>query len=869
MKKKHPVSDLDADIRDHIERETQDNIERGMSSEEARYAALRKFGNVALAQEDARAVWSWPWVERLARDQRYILRHLYRHPGFAAVSSGVLALGLAATIAMFSIVNSVLFEPLGFAREDRLYTVVNVPPARAMTTRYWHVNARHVHEWRTHCKSCEDVAMAESIGLTLTGAAEPERVPALRVSHNFFGTLGLRPAMGRDFHPHEELPGQFREVILTDSIWRSRFAADPGILGRVLQINGEHYTVVGVMPREFRLPVGDQWGPGIGEGVVPQPLMFRPLGLDASQARGAGNNNFIGVVRLRPDAQVAQATSELNALIAVHVKQFQIELTTALLPLHSTVTRRARASLWLLLGMGVAVWLIVCTNVANLVLVRTAGRDREAGIRLALGSSRAELFRLVLNETLVLVVVGSCAGLLMAYAALRAFIVWAPADLPRVNDIHINSRTWLVALAAAAVSTLICGLLPAWRLTSRSPQESLKEGSSTATAEGRKIRLRELMLGAEVALSTVLLVVGGLLVMSFLNVLRVPKGFDIEHVLTQDVSLSIAKYKDPDRIRFVDEALARLAALPGVRSAGVTNQTPLRGETWICTLRDAGPPEQPDRAMANFRFVSPGYWSAIGIPVRKGRVLEPQDRNRAVAVVGEAAAQLLWPGMDPIGKRVGSCGPESLEVIGVVGDVRANLEREPPLTVYQSHWSSALTRPSFVIRTDTEPAAMAARIRASLRSLDADVPISQTTTMKEVLDEAIATRRFQMNLVVAFAVVALFLAAVGVYGVVSFTVAQTTPEIGIRMALGAYTGEIITMIFGRGLVPVLAGLVAGLAGAFWVSRVISNQLYGVMPHDVLILLGVSILLMFVAACACWIPALRATRISPVRALRFE
>ncbi len=861
--------DLDAELTAHLAIETQERIDQGDSVEDARSRARSDMGSVALVKERTRDAWGWSWCERLLRDQRYILRHLGRNPGFAAVSICVLAIGLGATTALFSIVNSVLFEPLGFAHEERLYSVANMPPAHAGTSRLWHVNARHVHEWRTHCTSCEDVAMAESTGLNLTGGSEPERVPALRVSYNFFRTLGVRPSIGRDFQPEEELPGQFRQVILADALWRSRFAADNGIVGRVLHINGERYTVIGVMPPDFRLPVGDQWGPGITTAASVQPLIFRPLGMDASRAHGEGMNNFIGLVRLKPDIPVTHAVAELNALIAVYVKQFSIELTPVVLPLHSTVTQRARAGLWLLFGMGVAVWLIVCTNVANLILVRTAGRDREAGIRLALGSSRAELFRLVLNEAIVLVAIGSCAGLLLAYVAMRAFITWAPVDLPRIDDIQMTSRTWLVATGMAAISTLICGLLPAWRLTQRNPQEALKEGASTATASGRKIRLRELMLGAEVALSTVLLVIGALLIMSFLNVLRVPKGFDVAHVISRDVSLSLAKFRDADRVRFVDEALARLAALPGVRSVGVTNQTPLRGETWICGLRDGSLPEERNETAANFRFVSGGYWSALGIPLKQGRLLEPADRQRAVAVVGEAAAQMLWPTGNPIGQRIRGCGTEALEVIGVVGDVRASLEREPPLTVYQPHWTSPLTRPIFVLLTDAEPAAMADRMRTSLRSVDADVPISQAVSMQEVLDDAVAVRRFQMNLVVAFAGVALFLAAVGIYGVVSFAVAQTTPEIGLRMALGAQRTEIMAMIVRRGFIPVLGGVAAGLAGAVLTSRFISSQLYGVMPSDIAIMTAVTTLLILVAFCACWIPARRAMRISPLQALRFE
>jgi predicted permease len=864
--------DLDDEIAAHLAIETLERIEQGDGADQARAGARSEFGSIALAKERIRDAWAWTWLERLLRDQRYILRHLRRNPGFAVVSMFVLAVGLGAITALFSIVDSVLIEPLGFAHEERLYSIVNVPPANTGTNRLWHVNARHVHEWRARCTSCEEVAMAEGSGLNLTGGTEPERVPALRVSYNFFRTLGVRPSLGRDFQPEEELPGesgQYRRLILADSLWRSRFASDPGILGRVLEINGEPYTVVGVMPPAFRLPVGNQWGAGDATAIQ-QPLLFRPLGMDVSQARGAGNNNYIGVVRLKPGIRPAQALSELNALIAVYVKQFDIRLTTTLLPLHPTVTERARAGLWLLFGMGIAVWLIVCTNVANLILVRTAGRDREAGIRLALGSSRAELFRLVLNEAFMLVAIGSGAGLLLAHFALQAFVAWAPADLPRIDDIEMSSRTWMVAIATTAVSTLICGLLPAWRLTHRNPQESLKEGVSTATAAGSKIRLRDVMLAAEVALTTVLLVVGALLLMSFLNVLRVPKGFNVAHVVTQEVSLSLARIKDPDRIRFVDEAVRQLSMVPGVRAVGVTNQTPLRGEAWVCGIADGGHPEPKEMAVANFRFVSPGYWKALGIPLKKGRVLDPTDRQQKVAVVSEAVAQLLWPGVDPIGKRIAGCnGPEILEVIGVVGDVRTTLERQAPYTVYQPHWTSPLTRPSFVVLTDVEPAATAERMRGALRSVDAGVPILRATTMQEVLDDATAVRRFQMNLVAAFALVALLLAAVGIYGVVSFTVVQATPEIGIRMALGAHRTEILTMIVRRGLVPVAAGLTVGMASAMLASRAINNQLYGVMPSDIATLTAVAALLVFVSICACWIPARRATKISPLQALRSE
>ncbi|HEY6344718.1 MAG TPA: ABC transporter permease [Bryobacteraceae bacterium] len=859
-------------------KEIAEEIEAHLRMAEQDGIAQREFGSTLLVRETTRDVWGWTRIEKFVRDLRYAVRQMRRTPGFAVIAILTLALGLGATTAMFSIVNSVLLEPLKYRDPGRLYAAVNLPSPKAPTLGLWLVNARHFHEWRTHCQSCEDVALATSAagasaGVTLTGLGEPYVFPALYVSSNFFRTLGVQPAMGRDFRPEEELPGKNDELILSDSIWRSQFGRDANVIGRAVRVNGKPVTIVGVMPPDFRLPVGNQWGPDILNATnAAQATMFVPLGTDVSKAKGDGGYNYVSVVRLKPGATPAQAAAEFYSSIAEFVREFHIGLKPALFPLQETITRRARAGLWLLLGTVGAVLLIVCVNIGNLMLVRTASRDREAGIRMALGSSRAELFRLVLSEALMLVAIGSLLGVALAYGALKLFVAAAPVELPRIGEVHMDARALGFALAAAFLSTLICGLFPAWKLARTDPQQSIKQGIRSQKPGGR-MGTREVLVGAEAALSTLLLVIGGLLGASFYRVMSAPKGFEAAHVIAQDVTLAGAKYTDKDRLRFVDEALGRLERIPGVQAVGMTNWLPIRGETWICTLWDATLPDKRGIAPANFRFVSPGYWTAMGIPLKKGRLIAASDRGRAVGLLSERAAQMLWPGQNPIGKHVGGCGdsdaPNSLEVIGVVADVRAGLEKEPPVTVYQGYWDSTFGSRSFAIRTQADPAAVISAVRKTLRSIDSEASLSTTTTMEQIIDDSAAARRFETTLAVAFATAALALASLGVYGVISFSVARRTPEIGIRIALGARAPQLAAMVLRQGMTPVLIGLAAGLGCALLAGRFIASQLYDVAPHDPATICAACAVLLIVAAAACWIPARRAVRIDPTTALRFE
>jgi putative ABC transport system permease protein len=862
-------AEIDEEIRSHLRLAIADRMARGESPADAERHARRELGNELLVRERMADTWSVAALERGLQNVRYAGRQMRRRPGFAAIAVLTLGLGLGAVTGAFAIVNSVLLEPLRYHDPGRLYSVVNLPPP-GTPNRYWLINGRHFHEWRARCRSCADIAMADNTSFHLAGGEGTERLPGLRVSHNFFRTLGVRPALGRDFRPDEELPGAARVLILSHGTWRDRFGAESAVLGRSVIVNGEPYVVVGVMPEDFRLPLGSQWGPSFGPPDV-QPAMFRPLGEDFSQARPAGNNNYQAVLRLAPGVEAGQAVAELNTLIADFVRQYRIQPKPTLLPLGDTVTRDARPGLLLLFGIAATTLLIVCVNIGNLILLRTASREREVGIRLALGSSQRQLFGLVIAEAMVLVAAGAVVAVVVAYGALEAFRVWAPRDVPRLAEVRVGIDAWLFGVSAAVAATLMSGLLPAWRMTRTDLQQALKTRTLSHGAGGSRSRTRlgALMVGTEVALSTVLLIVGGLFTASFIRVLSVPKGVDIEHVVTQDVSTSIAGYTGADRVRFANEAIQRLATIPGVVAAGVTNQVPLRGETWICQLRDAGPPEQSPIALANFRFVSAGYWDASGIPVVRGRPFAEADRERPVAVLSERAARALWPNVDPIGKRVGGCNTSSLEVVGVVGDVRADLEKDAPIIVYEPHWTMPIARPYFVVRTRVAPESVAGEMRSILRDLNPAFAIGPAETMREIVDRSVTGRRFQMHLVAGFAAFALLLASLGIYGVISFSVARRTPELGIRLALGARPAALGAMVLRQGLAPVVGGIAVGLIGALAAGRAVSSELFGVAPSDPWIMTGVAVALIVVGVCACGLPVRRAMRIDPLSSLRFE
>jgi predicted permease len=864
--------DLAAELDAHLQAHIEDNLRAGMTPVHARRDARLALGGQQQTREACQDRRGIATLERLRRDGGYALRTLRRSPAFAAVAILTFAIGLGATTTMFSIVNGTLLAPLPYRDPGQLYLGRVTATAFARIASSFPINERIFHTWRTHCTACADVALVGGLGFTLTGTSDPERLAGLQVSSNFFRTLGVQPALGRDFRPEEELPGRARVVLLSDALWRSHFGADPAIVGRPIRIDGEPHEVIGVMGAEVSLPKGEQWGPLFAHDRP--PLLFRPLGFDVSTIRDLGSFNYSSLVRLRSGISAPQGVAELNAEITGIAAQMELERFRAMLiPLRDQVTTGVRAPLWLLLGAVGAVWLIVCVNVGNLMLVRATSRHREASIRLALGASRSGLFGIVLSEAAIVVLAGAVLGTALASAAVKLLASWAPVGLPRIEEIRVDWRVLCFTIVAAAASTVLCGVLPAWRFAAAPPQPSLKTGTSQVTDTGPQRSLSQILVGVEVALSALLLVVGGLLIVSFVRVLRVDKGFEINHVITQGVSLILPQFREPAaQTRFIDAVLLKLESTPGVRAAGVTNQVPLHGEVWIDALSGDGRRAEDLRQTANFRFVSSGYWPAMGIRLTDGRLIEAIDRSRPVAVLSEKAARLLWPGMSPLGRHVHGGGPRKplLEVVGVVADVReAGLTQESPAMVYEPYWTMPFPGPSFVLRTDAPVAAAASALRTIVHAIDPEIPLTPLQTMGQIVNDSVEVRKFQVYVAGAFAVSALLLAALGIYGVVSFTVARRTQELGVRMALGAPRAQLLRMVLGDGMQPVILGLLVGLGVALSAGRVIASQLYGVAPHDPAILGGVGMVLVLVALAACWVPARRATHIDPLQALRFE
>jgi putative ABC transport system permease protein len=808
-------------------------------------------------------------MDNVLQDLKYAVRQLRNSPGYIVAALLTLAFGLGATTAIFSIVDGVLLRPLSFREPERLFVAENIPRPGEGLARGLPVNARQFHEWRANCRSCEDVAIFQGLNLTLVGIGEPVRLFGLEVSYNFFRALGVRPVLGRDFSPEDE--GNFGIVILSDRLWRTRFNRDPSIIGRPLQINGEAHVVAGILPRNLYLPRGDQWGAFTGSKT--DPLIFRPLMRNPLRDHPTRGFLYSSVVRLKAAAGAGQGTSELNALLAAFRREHGLQTRIALTPLHQQVVRQDREPLLLLLGAVGAVLLIVCVNIGNLMLVRTASRFREAGIRLALGASRSRVFALILTEALLLVTAGALAGLLLAYGALRVFVTEAPLVIARLDEVQIDWRVAIFAVALAALSAIVCGSVPAWRLAKIPPLACLKAGTYDA-GEGRsRLRWRDLVVSLEVALSTVLLAVGALLMLSFFRLLSVHLGFEPARVIAQDVSFLSPKYGRGVRRGFTIETVGKLAVLPGVDAAAAINKVPLTGEESAGPLRDAVTLEEPSRnyPTASFRFITPDYFKVMGISLRQGRYLEDADRDRPVAVISEQAARMLWGNANPLGRSVQGAGPSkpALAVVGVVGEVRSKLEDPPGIMVYEHFWRMQPIAMTFVLRTPENPAPVAAAVRTTLASADPEMAISPARTMQQIIEESTSARRFQTLLAAVFAGSALGLASLGIYGVISFSVARRTPEIGIRIALGATRRRLFAMVIKQGMIPVLAGLCLGLVGALWAGRLIANQLFGVGPHDPSAILGAVVLLVSVALFACWIPARRAMRIDPISALRFE
>jgi predicted permease len=810
-------------------------------------------------------------VETLRNDIRYALRALARDRGFAIVAILTLALGIGANTAIFSIVNSVLLRPLAYREPGQLVTIREVVPSLSHLYPTLPVNAVHFSEWRKQCASFESLAEIGTGTLDLTGAGAPVQLHAALVSATLFHVLGVEPRIGRGFLEEEDQPGHEHVVVLTDSLWRNRFGADPSIVGKKIRLDGLPHTVVGVLPSGFRFPRSETLG---ASGVLDvQAEIFKPIAINLKEVSLDGEFNYNVIARLKHGVAASQALAELNVVQASIAKNLpeKLELKAKLAALEEVVVGPARQGLLVLLCAVGAVLLIVCVNLANLLLARSAGRAREFAIRTALGASRPRLLQQALTESLLLATAGGALGVVLAYWGLGLLVKGAPLDLPRLDEVHLDGRVLAFALLISTLTGLLFGILPAWRSSGASPLDALKTGSHTTTEGSRGARVRALLVSLEVGLSAVLLIAAGLLTTSFVRLMQVDKGFATESVLAVDVALPDSKYeKQEQREQFYQRAIAGLESLPGVRSAAVINWLPLQGEMWVDIVWLPGD-NRPmfERPFANMRFISPGYFKTAGIALRRGRTFEETDRRKKMAVISQRVAERLWPGQDPVGRQFGHNDNEMYQVIGVSADVRVSLHQDPVLTVYLPYWDRARSNASVVVRTAMDPRAIAAAVRAEIWKIDPEVPVPAMRTMGQLVSDSVGQQRFQMLLLASFAGGALLLASLGIYGVVSYSVSRRRNEIGIRMALGARGADVYRMVLRQGLAPVVLGLFAGVAVALAVGRILSSLLFQVSPTDPLTIGIVTLLLGAVAVVACSVPAVRAMRVEPMNALRYE
>ena len=798
----------------------------------------------------------------LLQDLRFATRMLWKHPGFTLTAVAVLAITIGATAAIFSVVQGVLLRPLPFGDAGRIVRV-HETTARGPIS----VSPPNFADWQSQNRSFEHMAAFTAAAVAVSGAGSSERVDAALVGPAFFDVLGVPPLLGRTFSAPEAQIGGPKAVIISYGVWQRRFGGDPAALGRRLTIDGEAYQVVGVAPRGVTYP---------DQTEVWLPLVFDPGELAPTQ-RGAHYVSVVG--RLTPGISRAEAEADIagieRRIAAEHppVQGYGIWLQ----PLFESIVGEYRRPLWMLLGAVTCVLLIGCANISNLLLSRAVARRAELGIRTALGAGRWRIIRQLLAESTLLALAGGAAGLVLASWSSRALASLLPLDVPRAEGIGIDAGVLLVTMLVSLTAGVLFGLAPAVEASRGELVTSLKEARREGTGGSRR-RLRDLLVAAEVALALVLLAGAGLAVRSFDRLTSVDTGFDLRGTLAFELALPSARYADLDAVvGFYRDYIQALAAQSSVASAGAVAMPPLARSGFGGTFSQIGRPEPPDEPRMAIRAATPGYLETLRIPLRRGRMITAADTASAaqVAVISEAAALQYWPGEDPVGQRIRlhvSVGrPErEREIVGVVGDVRAGrIEMAPAPLVYVPHAQYPFEWMTVFLRSAEDPLALAPMVRAQLSSIDRDVAIGPIRSGDALLHEAVAQPRFRMRLLTFFAVTALGLAALGLYGVMAFGVHQRRGEIGLRIAFGADRASVIGLILRQGMVPVALGILVGLAGALLLTTAMRGLLYEVTPFDPWTFAGVSLLLTVVAAIACYVPARRAASVDPLIALRSE
>jgi predicted permease len=868
-----PLHDVDDELSFHLEMRIRELIERGETPERARELALRRFGEyeglrsecIRIGERRRRRMAWMDVVGELRQDVSHALRLLRRTPGFTAVAVATLALGIGANSTIFSVVESVLVDALPFRNAERLYEIRTLYPDGTG----YSLSPPDFMSLRADNRVFEAVEAYGGGTFTLLGSGEPKEVRGANVSDGLFELLGLRVAVGRGFLPGENRPGAGRVVVLDHGFWQREFGADPGVLGRSVIVGGDPFEIVGVLAPGARLPTGGRrsW---LNETDIYAPLEYDST-YSATTPAGRRGEYLRVVGGARPDAIAVQVDADMRrvgARLQETFPQTNLRLTFQAMPLRAVIIGDVRTPLLVLLGAVGFVLLVACANVANLILARASAREGELAVRAALGAGRGRLLRQLLTEAAVLGLAGGAAGLLLAYGGTQALVAARPADIPRLDEIGVDATVVFFTFAVALATALLFGAIPALQATSGGFMRALREGGRG----GGGHRVRNGLIVAETALAVVLLTGAGLLVRSFIELTRVAHGFQPEHALQLRITMQGQEYTEGQQIRNrVEALLAEIRSLPGVSAAAATTLLPLSGRGSLLNFAvDGAPPPPPDiNAEIGVVAITPGYFEAMGMSLRTGRAFTETDRSDAppVAIINEAAVRVWFGGEDAIGKRV-TVGSANPEVIGVVADV---LQRDPSQSSLPELFRPFAQRTSrsvrIVVRADGDPLALAAPLRAAVRDVDPNLPIAEIAPLDQLVATSVERPRFYMSLLTLFAAMALVLAATGIFGVISFTVAQRAKEISIRMALGARPGRVAGMFLGRAVTLAAIGAALGTLAALVFGRALQSQLFGVKPLDPLTLGAVVLLLGASAAVASYLPARRATRLDPATALR--
>ena len=860
--------DLEEEMRLHRELREQEQIEAGVAPEEARYAARRRFGNDLVLREESREMWGWNWLEHFVQDIRFGLRMLARNPGFTTVAVLTLALGIGANTAIFSVVNAVLLKPLPYADPDRLAVIWVTEPSAPGGL--FPDTGPDFRDWKAMNHSFEGMSAITIAGATLTGSGEPRQLRGLTVSPNTFQLLGAQPQLGRSFAPDEGPTGHNHVVILSYGLWQSAFGGQKNIVGSKVTLDGEGYDVVGVMPKDLRFP--SLWGRN--------PQFWTPITMDAPKWKTQRMNHWFWVLaRMKKGVTLKQAAAEMvtiSAQLAQQYPQTNTGVSARVKSLHEQLTGDVSEVLWVLFAAVGFLLLIACANVANLLLTKSVGRQREIAIRLAVGAGARRLVRQLLTESVVLFLLGGVAGLAVGMAALRLLLRAAPTGyIPEVISVHLDSRVFGFTFLVAFVTGTLAGLIPALHATRVSFSEMLKEsGSAVAASHGLA---RGLLTVGEIAIALVMLVGAGLATRSLVRLLGVQLGFDPRQVVAGRISLPDSRYpKEPQQKAFFRNLLDRVQALPGVVSAGAASELPLEGGSNGAVVIEGQPAPKDiwSSPLVESCTVTPNYFRTMRIPLLGGRDVAETDTPEAplVAVINETMAHRFWPHQDAVGKRFKQNYPDSkwITVIGVVGDVREFGLAEPAIPeAYYPESQSTSSELVLVVRTASDPQAQVAAIRNAVHGLDKGLPWYGVQTLSEMVSDSSREKRFVALLLALFAAVALTLASVGIYGVVSYSVSQRTREIGIRMAFGAEVRTVLGMVVREGLRLIITGVLVGLLGAWALSRYLNSILYGVRGTDLVTYIFAALLMTLVALVACLVPARRATKVDPMVALRYE